>query len=221
MSSINTINVNAPQELAMYASTSNDGQLVAALQVMIDGAIPKVIKPAVAKVSQMIAEAEKSAVPVRTAILKGALGSTSVKIYDHIVWAAAGARRGFKGSRGANKVAYARGIRWKRLKSGKVVLSKVSKADTIAGADLLQVEIPTKIIHFAESGRGPVTIKKKKSLFDSINGKFYGTRVGPEAGTHFMAKTAAMMKPMIWPYLFGEIYAKLPELYKDAMRNSQ
>jgi hypothetical protein len=204
---------------AIKLSVTGDKQLLAALQAIKDRAIPDVIVPAIQNVSNDFAKLEAELAPKRTGILAAAIGSTKPKVYQHyIVFATSGARGGFAKRRsGGKQLAYARGIKWKRLKSGKMVLTKASKAETKSGDDLVSIEIPTKIAHFAEEGRGEVRPKKKKALFDSATGTFFGAKAKGYEGTHFMERAKASLMPMAQAYLFGEIYQRLPELAKEVM----
>lgn len=155
------------------------------LSQLPDNLMQQVVGPAVREGAKFLGERERSRAPVRTGTFKAAVGASFLRRYKGglLAYVATGVRTG-----------YSRALTYRRV-AGRSKLSKTGKRLAKANSPLpngaFAREVPTKIAHLVESGRGEVRPREKKALFDPVGGKFFGKRSRAVGGSHFLAQTSA------------------------------
>ena len=132
----------------------------------------QVLRPAMRQAMTSITSALRSEAPMETGLLKRAMGATPVKTYRNVLFATAGARRGFERAVEPGK-------------KGGVRLVRPSPHFLIRG----MYRDPTKYLHIVEGGRKAVSAINVKSLYSAQSGRFFGKSVAAARPQPFVEKT--------------------------------
>jgi hypothetical protein len=146
----------------------------------------RVLRNALRAAARPMREAAKGTAPKMSGLLGASIGLGPVHWYasSGTMYVAVGARSGFARQVGEVSRKRAFGVRTSRME----ILGKGGKSSGMVLSSRKQN--PRKYAHLAERGRKGVEAKSGKALYLYQYGAFL-RRVGPAAGTHFMAKAFA------------------------------
>ncbi len=154
----------------------------------------RVMGPALQKASDYLAGVEKSSTPSLSGLLRQAIGSTKVRLYEATFcgWVASGPRRGF-GRAIATKTKTGR---WKKKRtriSKKRGIEELALSE-VSGSESVMFKNPAAYAQYLRHGRHAIFRPKKARAFP-ITAKggatFFRLRVGAAAPRDFMAPAAA------------------------------
>lgn len=140
----------------------------------------RVLRPAMEKASKIVAAAEKSEAPKESGLLGESLGVSTTRTYNAAggstkLFIAVGVRRGYRRAVVATK------------RGGVRRLGRAASDAAEAGGDA-NMRNPAKYLHLVTKGRKAIVATRRKALYSSVTGQFFGKSVAAAAPNPFIER---------------------------------